>query len=111
MACFTVTKPNQTLAQRNAEVASALQRLRRYIAAGQVKIVLAPNGAVGLSGWKDRDDVTDVCAIRTLSAEGSWELRQAIARAEAMTGRKANLQATSAGFHTHDGGRTWHGGH
>lgn len=107
MACFSVTRSGQTLAERNKEVEAALARLKRYIAAGQVKIVIAPNGAVGLSGWKDRDDVTDVCAVRTLSAEGSWELRQAIAKAEALQGRKANLQATSAGWHSHDDGKTW----
>lgn len=107
MACFTVTKAGQSLAERGAQVKAALERLKRYIAAGQVQIVIAPNGAVGLSGWKDRDDVTDVCAVRTLSAEGSWELRQAIARAEARTGKKADLQATAQGWHSHDGGRTW----
>lgn len=106
MACFTITRNGQSFEARSKEVAAALARLKRYIAAGQVKIVIAPNGAVGLAGWKDRDDVTDVCAIRTLSAEGSWELRQAIAKAEATTGRKANLAATAAGWHTHDG-KTW----
>lgn len=107
MPCDTVRRPNQSLIQRNAEVKAALDRLKRYIAAGQVRIVIAPNGAVGLAGWKDRDDVTDVCAIRCLQAEGSWELRQAIAKAEAMAGQKANLQATAAGWHSHDGGGSW----
>lgn len=107
MACFTMTKPNQTLVERSKEVAASLARLRRYIAAGQVQIVIGPNGAIGLNGWKDRDDVTDVCAVRTLTAEGSWELRQAIAKAEAMTGRRVNMQATAAGWHSHDGGKTW----
>ncbi len=107
MACFTMTKPNQTLAERSKEVGAALARLKGYIAAGKVQIVIAPNGAIGLSGWKDRDDVTDVCAVRTLTAEGSWELRQAIAKAEARVGRRVNLQATAAGWHSHDGGKTW----
>lgn len=107
MACFTVTRSGQTFEQRSKEVKAALDRLRRYIAAGQVQIVIAPNGAVGLSGWKDRDDVTDVCAVRTLSAEGSWELRQAVARIEARTGRRADMQATAQGWHSHDDGQTW----
>ncbi len=106
MACYTVLKENQTLAQRSAEVAASLARLKRYIAAGQVQIKIAPNGAIGLAGWKDRDDLTDVCAVRTLMAQGSWELRQAIVKAEAMQGRRVNLQATAAGWHTHDGGKT-----
>ena len=107
MPCDTVRREGQTLVERNREVKAALDRLKRYIAAGQVKIVLAPNGAIGLANWKDRDGITDVCAVRTLSAEGSWELRQAIVKAEAMQGQRASLQATAAGFHTHDGGRTW----
>lgn len=107
MACFTMTKPNQTLAERSKEVGDALKRLRSSIAAGKVQVTIGPNGAVVLVGWKDRDDVTDVCAIRTLTAEGSWELRQAIAKAEARQGKRANLQATAAGWHSHDDGKTW----
>lgn len=107
MACFTMTKPNQTLAQRSKEVGASLARLRGYIAAGKVQVTIAPNGAIALVGWKDRDDVTDVCAVRTLTAEGSWELRQAITRAEARQGRRVNMQASAAGWHSHDEGKTW----
>jgi hypothetical protein len=102
-----MTKPNQTLAERSKEVGASLARLRASIAAGRVQITIAPNGAIGLTGWKDRDDVTDVCAVRTLTAEGSWELRQAIVKAEARQGRRANMQATAQGWHSHDDGKTW----
>jgi hypothetical protein len=40
-------------------------------------------------------------------AEGSPELRQAVARAEAMQGVKVNPQAVASGFHSHDNGLTW----
>ncbi len=107
MACYTALKPDQTLAQRTAEIDAALKRLKRYLMTGQVQIKIAPNGAVGFAGWKDRDDLTDVCTVRSLSAEGSWEFRQALAKAEIMQGRRANLQASAAGWHTHDAGKTW----
>jgi len=107
MPCDTVRREGQSLVERSKEVKRSLERLKRYVAAGQVKIVIGPNGAIGLANWKDRDGITDVCAVRTLSAEGSWELRQAIVKAEAMSGQKANLQATAAGWHTHDGGKSW----
>jgi hypothetical protein len=111
MPCDTVRNPNQTLEDRNAQVKAALRRLEAALKGGTVKLNIGPNGAVAFQGWKDRDDVTDVCAYRTLTAEGSWELRQAVAKAEAMTGRKVNPNAVASGEHSHDGGHTWHKGH
>lgn len=111
MACTTMRREGQGFAERAKEVADALARLRRYIAAGQVQIVLGPTGAVTLQGWKDRADISDTCAVRSLSAEGAPELRAALAAAERKAGRKANVQAIAAGHHSHDGGKTWHGGH
>jgi len=93
------------------ETKAALSRLERYLQTGSVKVKIAPNGAVAFAGWNDRDDVTDVCAIRMLRAENSWALRQAVARAEATSGRKMNPRAVAAGVHSHDGGGTWHPGH
>lgn len=107
MACDVTLRQGQTFVQRAREVKEALDRVKRYLAAGQVKIVIAPNGAVALTGWKDRADLSDACTVRVLTAESSWELRKAIATAEAMSGRRANLQANAAGHHSHDGGRTW----
>lgn len=108
MACETRRQEDQTIAARAAEVKAALERVKRHLAAGQVKIVIGPNGALALKGWKDRSDLTDACTIRALTAQKSWELRKAIATAEAMSGTKANVQATvSGGTHSHDGGRTW----
>lgn len=106
MACETVLRSGQTLAQRIDQVKEALARLERYLATGSVKVTIAPNGAVAFGAWKDRDDVTDACAYRTLSHENSWALRQAVLKAEQASGRKVNPNAVAAGWHTHDG-RSW----
>lgn len=106
MACFSTLKPGQTLQQRMDQAKQALKRLERYLQTGSVRINIAPNGAVQFAGWKDRDDLSDVCAFRTLTSEGSAALRVAVARAEAMQGRRVNPAAIAAGFHTHDG-KNW----
>lgn len=113
MACDTRLRAGQSLQQRAAEVKAALDKLRRALTARGVQIAIAQNGAVAFNGWSaaDRAGVSDACAYRVLAAEGSWELRQAVARAEAAQGRRVNPQAVAAGHHSHDGGRTWHGGH
>lgn len=112
MPCDTV-KTNETPAQRQAAVKKALTRLETALTLNQAKVTIGPNGAVAFTGWKpdERDGVTDVCAYRTLTAQGSWALRQAVARAEGMAGRKVNPNAVAAGVHSHDGGKTWNPGH
>jgi len=107
MPCDTKLRLNQSLKERMAEVKAALLRLEASLRAGGVRVSIGPNGAVAFVGWKDRDDVTDVCAYRTLAAENSWALKQAVMRAEQMSGRKVNVNAVAAGFHSHDGGQTW----
>ncbi len=111
MPCDTVKKPNQTLESRSQEIKKSLSRLETALTQGRAKVRIGPTGAVAIDGWKpeDRDGVTDVCAVRTLLAENSWPLRQAIARAEALAGRKVNHQAIAAGHHAH--GDKWHKGH
>lgn len=113
MPCDTVNKQGQTAKERALDVKKALAKLEAQLATGSVKVKIGANGAVAFDGWKptDRDDVTDVCAIRTLQAQGSWALRQAIAKAETQQGRKVNPHAVAAGHHSHDGGSTWHKGH
>jgi hypothetical protein len=108
MPCDTVRlSPGQTLAERMAQVKAALQRLEQKLQSGAVRLGIGPNGAVVFQGWADRDGVTDVCAYRSLAAENSWALRQAVARAEQFSGRKVNVNAVAAGVHSHDGGRSW----
>lgn len=109
MPCDTRLKPQQTLEQRNAAITASLRRLEAKLTAGTVKVVIGANGAMAFSGWttEDRDDVVDLCAYRTLTAQGSWALRQAVAKAEATSGRKLSPQAVGAGLHSHDSGKTW----
>lgn len=107
MACDTVRKKNQTIAQRGAEVNAALRRLEGYLAAGKVTIRIGPTGAVVFVGWNDRDGLSDACTYRLLQFQGSWQFRQQLARAEAMSGRHVNERAILAGHHSHDGGKTW----
>lgn len=107
MPCDTSLREGQSLVQRMTEVKTALERLERSLASGAVKVIVGSNGAVAFSGWNDRSDVTDVCAYRSLSVTNSFALRQAVQRAEAMSGRKVNPNAVAAGMHSHDNGRTW----
>lgn len=107
MACETMRQPGQSLSERIDQVKKALTRLEQQIQASRVKIGIGPNGAVVFQGWKDRDNVTDACAFRSLTASNSWILRQAVMRAEAMSGRKVNARAVAEGHHSHDGGHTW----
>lgn len=111
MACTRTPVAGQTLVQRISQVDQALARLRKYLATGTVKVKVGPTGSIVFEGWNDRDFISDTCAYRSLMAEGSVELRTAVARAEALAGRKVNPQAIAAGHHSHDGGGSWHGGH
>lgn len=101
--------PEQTLAQRLAQVDAALKALEQKLLAGQSRVEVGPTGAVAFAGWgaSDRVGISDVCAYRALSVQGSWALRQAVAVAERTSGRRVNAQAVAAGFHSHDGGRSW----
>lgn len=103
MPCASRLQKGQTLEQRMSQVDQAMKRLERYLQTGSVRVQIAPNGAIAFAGWGDRDDISDVCAYRSLAATNSWALRQAVARAEAQQGRKMNPHAVAAGWHTHDG--------
>ena len=99
-------------AQRRRAVDESLARLKRALAANTVKVVIdRATGALAFNGLWRRDGVADVCAYRALAAAGSIELRQAVARAEALAGRAVNPQAVAQGTHSHDGGSSWHAGH
>lgn len=111
MPCDTNLKAGETPQTRAEKVKKALTRLEAALTLNQAKVKIGPNGAVAFEGWRDRDDVTDVCAYRTLTSQNSWALRQAVARAEQQQGRKVNPHAVAAGIHSHDQGLTWHKGH
>lgn len=106
MPCTTrPLRPRETLAERMAKDKKRLQDLEAALAKGKTRVKIGPNGAVMFDGWAatDRDGITDVCAYRTLSSQGSFALRQAVQRAEAMSGRKVDARAVAAGWHSHDG--------
>lgn len=113
MPCDTYVRRGQTPADREREIKEALKRLEGSLAAGSASVVVGSNGALAFTGWgqEERSGVTDVCAYRLLMADGSWELRQAIARAEAIAGRSVDRRVIESGVHSHDGGATWAPGH
>lgn len=107
MPCDTVVKKDQTKEQRRAGVLASLRKLEASLAAGAVKVVIGPQGAITFVGWADKDGVTDVCAFRGLTKLKSHALSRAVAAAEVRAGRKVNEQAIAQGLHSHDGGATW----
>lgn len=108
MACDSMIPRGMTKEQRDAEIQAALAALEQRLKAKTAKLTVSINGGVVIDGWKDRAGVNDACAVRKLLASNSWEMRQAIARAEQTSGRKVNTQAIGAGLHSHDRGKTWH---
>lgn len=112
MVCETRRQAQETEEERRKKIDAALQRLAQQLGSGVARIVIGPQGQIAFSGWQDRADVADACAFRALTVQGSWELKQALARAEALAGRKANVLTLGAGGqHSHDGGATWHQNH
>lgn len=107
MACMAALQPNQTIEQRIDQTNKALKRLEQYLLNGTVRIGIGANGAVIFQGWKDREGLSDVCSFRSLTAQNSWVLRQAVLKAEGMSGRKVNLKAVAAGLHSHNNGGSW----
>lgn len=108
MPCDTSTTLTQY--QKQAQSA-ALKRLQTLLAAGSVKVKIGAQGAVAFDGWAERGGLSDVCAYRRLLAANSPELRRAVMRAEAISGRKIDGKTVAAGVHSHDGGLTWNAGH
>lgn len=114
MPCDTRLKPRQTISQRKDEVRRATERFIAGLKNGRVKVVVdKKTGAVAFSGLteEERDGVTDACAYRRILVSGSQLALQAIARAEQLAGRGIDKQKIAAGYHSHDGGLTWHNGH
>lgn len=53
----------------------------------------------------------NACAYRRILVSGSQLAIQAIIRAEQLASRPVNKQIIGQGYHSHDGGQTWHNGH
>ena len=113
MPCDTRLKKNQALTERKLEVREAIAALSAALVAGRAKAVIGPQGAIAFAGWAEGASarVTDACAYRMLMATGSALAKQAIARAEQLSGRSVNRQAINSGWHSHDGGASFHHGH
>lgn len=111
MPCDTVrSTPKQTVAERMAEVRSASVRIAALVAANKVQVKIGPQGAVAFIGIPDqaRVGMTDACIYRRIMASGTHAARQAIAKAEQLSGRTVNKKMVAQGVHSHDGGATWH---
>lgn len=110
MPCDTRLKPKQTIQQRKTEVLKAVEKLQRDLTSGRVKPKISMGGAIAFEGWNelDRDGVTDNCAYRRLLSSGSPLALAAIAKAEALAGRKVDRTVVNSGVHSHDGGKSWH---
>lgn len=104
MPCLTL--PTLTPAQKQTQ-RTALERLRAALAAGSVTVSIGQAGGVAFKGWPeaDRGGVSDLCAYRALS--NSPEMRRALLREEARSGRRMDPRAIASGLHSHDGGATW----
>lgn len=109
MPCDTYYREQQTKLQREREIKEKLEKLERLMQMGrEVQVVIGPTGAIMFKGWskEDRAGITDACAYRKLTAKGSWALKQAIMKAETLSGKKVNPQVIAAGVHSHDG-KNW----
>lgn len=112
MACDTqFTRPQQTITERKKEISETVAELAKQLAAGTVKPVVGPQGAVAFQGWQNRAGITDACAYRRVMATGNALAKAKIQAAEALSGRSVSKQALAAGVHSHDGGKTFHPGH
>lgn len=109
MACETMRRPGQTLAQRASEVRKAAAIIDKMIAARKAGVKVGPQGAVTFTGISDsdRNGMTDACIYRIISRTGSAAAKMALARAEQVAGRAVNRAAVAAGVHSHDGGKNW----
>lgn len=115
MACDFRLARGQTQPQRKKQIDEAMDRLKKALALGTVTIKVGPTGAITFvgAGAEDlrRNGISDTCAYRKLQASNSPELRRAVARAEALAGRKVDERQIAAGVHSHDHGATWSPGH
>lgn len=112
MACDTQpVTPRQTLSERKTQVKAVIEGLSKALAAGRVKVVVGPQGAVGFQGWttEEKAFVSDACAYRLLMVSGSALAKAAISRAEQMAGRGVDRKVVAQGVHMHGG--HWHGKH
>ena len=100
----------QTISERKDEVRLVRERFVSGLKSGKVKAVVDKKGGIAFSGLteEERDGVTDACVYRYIINSGSQLAIQAILRAELAAGRKVDHKLVAMGYHSHDGGTTWH---
>jgi hypothetical protein len=110
MPCDRTLRPNETIQQRKETIREAMKKIERGLALGTIKPAIGPQGAIAFLGIDDGDraGVTDNCAYRRIMATGSALAKQAILKAEQLSGRSVNKQVVGQGAHSHDGGKNWH---
>ncbi len=110
MACDTQTLEGQTLTERKEEVKRAIDKFSAAVASGSTKVKVGPKGEVVFEGMRveDRGRISDGCAYRMLMVRGSALAKAKIAAAEQASGRKINKQVVGQGWHSHDGGASFH---
>jgi len=92
--------------KQEIEKQKALERLREGLSKGTVSVVVGRGGSLAFKGWSS-PLYADLCAYRKLASENYAPMRMALARAEALAGRKLDPLAVGSGLHSHDGGATW----
>lgn len=100
------TSQDLTPAKRQ-RMTDAVERLNKALGNNEVTLVIGAAGSIAFKGWNEREGVADLCAFRRLAASNSANLRRAIMRAEAVSGKTINQRAIINGVHSHDGGKTW----
>jgi len=111
VACEQTLKPRQSIQERAKEVREAVIRLAQGLKDKRIRLVIDPvTGAPAFAGWDatSKDGVSDACALRILKNTGSPMFAALLAQAQALAGRGVD---TRTAVHSHDGGKTWHGGH
>lgn len=112
MPCDSVRAPQQTVAERMAQVRSASARIAKLLAAQKIEVKIGPRGAVAFIGIPDADRVgmTDNCIYRRVMTSGTHAARQQIVKAQQAAGYTSEQvkQTVNTGVHSHDGGQTWH---
>ena len=103
MACESFNALPESLERIKTDIAKLEQGLQQ----GTVQVVIGTSGGITFKGWVTISGLMDGCVYRRLLSAGSPGLRLAIAKAEAMSGRKLNPRAIASGVHSHDGGSTW----
>lgn len=107
MTCYLNQLPQQTPAQRKAQVRKAISTISELLASRKVQLKVGPQGAVTFTGTFDRADMADACIYRLVKSGGSAAAKLALQRAEMTSGTAVNRAAMAAGVHSHDGGKSW----